>query len=449
MPELPEVECVRRKLYTPLINKTIESVDVLYPKFNNLKPIKNETILDIKRTGKYLIFCLSNYYLISHLRMEGKYFIKKEDELTKHDLVRFRFKDFNLIYNDTRKFGVFYLFNKSEDIYNIDPLNKVSKEPFTITKEELYSKLNNKSIFIKTALLDQSIISGLGNIYVDEVLFMSHINPYRPSSDISIEECDEIIKNSITVLNNSILKGGSTIKSFSSLDGEIGHFQNDLLCHNKEFERCPNCNGFIIKNKCNGRGTYYCPSCQPLYNRTLYAITGGFSSGKSTALNIISKLGYKTFSLDDIYKVLIENDLTLKRELKKAFNVTAKSELKEFVFKNPDSIKELNNITHKYIFKELFRLIDESKKEKVFVEVPLLFESKLNKCFKKTICIKESDSIRDLLLKNKGFSIDDYSIRMKNQLDTKTKSELSDYIVYNNNALTDLESAIKELLKKL
>ena len=167
MPELPEVETVRLGLLPYLKNKTIKYVEVLYPKHSHLSEIKNQKILDIKRKGKYLIFCLEDYYLISHLRMEGKYFINESiDSLKKHDLVKFYLDDDILIYNDVRRFGVFYLLNKDSDIYNIYPLNKVGSEPFDIKDEELLKKLEGRKDKIKTALLDQSVISFFKSISI-------------------------------------------------------------------------------------------------------------------------------------------------------------------------------------------------------------------------------------------------------------------------------------------
>ena len=168
MPELPEVETVKRRLSLSLIDKEIIDIDVFYPSYSSLKQINNEKILDIKRKGKYLIFVLSNHFIVSHLRMEGKYHIKEEKDLSKHDLVRFNFKNFYLFYNDVRKFGTFNCFNKDIDIYNEYPLKDVGPEPFDVDGRYLYQKLTIKNEPIKAALLDQHIISGLGNIYVYE-----------------------------------------------------------------------------------------------------------------------------------------------------------------------------------------------------------------------------------------------------------------------------------------
>ena len=146
MPELPEVETVKNRLIPYLRNKTIKEVIVYYNKHEELIKIKNQKINDIKRKGKFLIFCLDDFYMISHLRMEGKYYITESYDIKKHDLVKFVFDDFNLIYNDVRKFGVFYLIDKNTNPYSVEPLINVGDEPFDITKEELYQKLKTKKV---------------------------------------------------------------------------------------------------------------------------------------------------------------------------------------------------------------------------------------------------------------------------------------------------------------
>jgi len=180
MPELPEVETVKNGLIKKVKNKKITKCNILYegiiayPKKEEfIKNIKNQTINDIKRRGKFLMFVLDDYYLISHLRMEGKYFIKNhEEELNKHDHVVFTLDTGEeLRYNDTRKFGKMHLVKKDE--LEKTPIIKLGLEPWdeSLTTEYLKNKLNKKKA-IKTLLLDQSIITGIGNIYADEILFL-------------------------------------------------------------------------------------------------------------------------------------------------------------------------------------------------------------------------------------------------------------------------------------
>lgn len=269
MPELPEVETVKEVLKKELLNKKILDVIVNYPKMieqisveDFIKNLKNQVIIDIKRRGKWLLFELNDYFLLSHLRMEGKYYIKNfDDEVTRHQHVIFRFKDFELRYNDTRKFGRMYLLKK-DNIYNYKPLSELGYEPWDVNLniEYLKSKYKNKKNPIKTVLLDQSIIVGIGNIYDDEILFLSKINPYKKASDLTDIELSSIINNTKVVLEKAIKLGGTTIKSYTSSEGVHGRFQNELLVHTKK--ECPICHNKLNIEKINGRSTYYCANCQ-------------------------------------------------------------------------------------------------------------------------------------------------------------------------------------------
>jgi len=264
MPELPEVRTVAKVLKNNLINKKITNVKIIYPKMIeegslDFNLLIGKTLNDINTKGKYLIFKFDDLYLVSHLRMEGKYFIKKlDDKIEKHEHIIFEFNDLSVRYHDTRKFGRMILV---KDLNDYKSLNKVGKEPFNITKEELKNNLKSK-LPIKELLLDQSIMAGLGNIYVNEVLFASNINPLKEGKDITLDECKSIIDNSVNILNKAIKYGGTTIKSYTSSLGVTGKYQDYLMVHKKEGEKCKICNTPIINIKVGGRSTYYCPKCQ-------------------------------------------------------------------------------------------------------------------------------------------------------------------------------------------
>lgn len=272
MPELPEVETVKESLRRRVLNKTINSVDVYWDKTISgisvkdfKRALKNQTIREIKRRGKWLIFLLDDYALLSHLRMEGKYFLKDSlEEKCKHEHVIFKFTSGDsLRYNDTRKFGKMHI--ASIDNWQDYPaLSKLGLEPWDDKLDKLYLKkaFEKKTIAIKTALLDQSIITGIGNIYADEILFLSKISPFRKARELTTLELSKIIINTRLVLEKAISEGGTTIRSYTSEEGVSGLFQNDLHVHTKAGEACPVCKTEIIKTKVGGRGTYYCPQCQ-------------------------------------------------------------------------------------------------------------------------------------------------------------------------------------------
>ena len=272
MPELPEVETVKETLKKQILNKTILSVNVYYDKIvetSNLEQFKQniigQSITDIKRRGKWLMFELNDYYLLSHLRMEGKYFIKKRGEsISKHEHVSFIIDDDReLRYQDTRKFGRMHLIEK-ELLLSTKPFNELGLEPWDekLTVSYLKDKYKNKKLPIKTVILDQSIVVGIGNIYADEILFLSKINPLQGSNQLSEQQLLSIIDNTKQVLEKAIELGGTTIRSYTSSEGVHGRFQHSLSVHGREGCMCPVCESIVVKIKVGGRGTYFCPSCQ-------------------------------------------------------------------------------------------------------------------------------------------------------------------------------------------
>ena len=271
MPEIAEVETVRNTLKSMILNKKIVDVNIIYPKIieSNISDFKNILIgrkfVDIDRIGKWLMFDLNDYYLLSHLRMEGKYFVKKStDEIIKHEHIIISFDDgTDLRYHDTRKFGRMNLVKKS-DIDKVEAIKKQGIEANSnkLTKEYLYDKIHKKNKPIKSLLLDQTIISGLGNIYANEVMFDARINPNKLGKDISLKGCDLIVKASKKIIDAAIKDGGTTIKSYTSSLGVTGRFQQHLMVHKREGEECKVCGTLIENIKIGGRSTYFCPKCQ-------------------------------------------------------------------------------------------------------------------------------------------------------------------------------------------
>ena len=272
MPEKPEVITVANNLKKLILGKTITGCNIYwdniiaYPVSDEFKrKIIGQKIESINTRGKWIVINLSFDSLLVHLRMEGKFMFRtKGDKIGFHEHVEFILDDeVSFRFHDVRKFGKMYLLPK-DSLYDVKPLNELGYEYYddNLTKEYLYENIHKKRLPIKTVLLDQSIIAGIGNIYDDEILFMSSINPLRKSCDVTIDECEEIIKNTKIVLEKAIKLGGTTIKSFTSSEGVHGLFQNELLVHGKVGKTCPNCSNSIIKIRVGGRGTYYCDNCQ-------------------------------------------------------------------------------------------------------------------------------------------------------------------------------------------
>ncbi|ADU31455.1 DNA-formamidopyrimidine glycosylase [Evansella cellulosilytica] len=277
MPELPEVETVKRTLKKLILNETIKDVRVSWPKIIKepddidefrLKLI-GQTFHDIKRRGKFLVFLLDDYALISHLRMEGRYGIFSEDEEPdKHTHVRFILEsNKELRYRDVRKFGTMHLFPKGEE-YNHLPLIQLGVEPFSneFTPERLYHLLNKTTRNIKATLLDQTYVVGLGNIYVDEALFRANIHPEVASNELNTNDVKKLHKSIVDTLEEAVNMGGSSIKTYVNGQGEMGMFQQTLYVYGRKGMECKVCGDEIVKNVVSGRGTHTCPSCQKVRN---------------------------------------------------------------------------------------------------------------------------------------------------------------------------------------
>lgn len=275
MPELPEVTTIINVLKkTTLIGKEIKSVDVLISKViknANVNKFKQffvgEKFIDIQRIGKYIIYKLTHdKVFVAHLRMEGKFFYTKSKNITntKHLMCKFNLaNNYSLAYYDSRMFGTFtiyigkdYLKSKEISKVAIDPLNKDFVGQF------LFEKIQKINRPIKTVLLDQSIVSGIGNIYADEILFKCKIHPLTKAKFLTLDNCNLIAKHAKAVLLDAIKHKGTTIFSYKFDKNHSGEYQLYLQVHQRKGLPCKKCKTKIEKIKVNGRGTYFCPNCQ-------------------------------------------------------------------------------------------------------------------------------------------------------------------------------------------
>ncbi len=271
MPEIAEVRVVRDVLRKQIIGKRITDIKVFYSgiiegstlQFQN--KLQNMIFTDVKSYGKWLIFELGDISFLSHLRMEGKYFyVPSNVPYKKHEHVVFVLDNgMDLRYEDVRKFGKMELV-RTLDVENAPSIRKLGPEPSSekLTPLYLQSKLYNKKLPIKTMLLDQTVINGLGNIYVNEVLYASKIHPLRDSGSISLKEADEIIQNSRRITEKAYEMGGTTIKSYTSSLGVIGQYQNELKVQSRENKPCFECGTLIERIQIGGRSSFFCPKCQ-------------------------------------------------------------------------------------------------------------------------------------------------------------------------------------------
>ncbi len=272
MPELPEVETVRRVLKELVMDKKIESVEVLCEKMLKNSTVSefeqkliNQQIVDIRRLGKYLFIDTDDYTLISHLRMEGKYnYYPEPMEITKHDYIIFRFTDATeLRYNDTRKFGTMEIVDRGKE-RSLKSVSKLGLEPYDADLNVSYfkEKIKGRKSSIKQILLDQTIITGFGNIYVDETLFQACIHPLTPVTELTDQQISDILNEGKKIINAAINAGGTTVKSFTVTKNVTGKFQYSLNVYGRKGEECYRCGTRLKKIKVGGRGTHYCPQCQ-------------------------------------------------------------------------------------------------------------------------------------------------------------------------------------------
>lgn len=275
MPELPEVETVRRGLTRLVQGATIAHVEVRYPKMVTpdadvfTAELISRKIERIDRRGKYLLFRFSgDLTMVSHLRMEGKYDVQPEGSLvSKHTHVIFHLTDNReLRYTDTRKFGRMQLVPTGEETTLAPSLGKLGPEPTaeTLTLAYMVKIFGKSHKVVKPFLLDQTRIAGLGNIYADEVLWLSKINPLTPVDTLTPSQLSELRQNIIDEMALAIGGHGTTVHSFSTAFGEAGQFQNQLHVYGREGEPCERCGTELVKIKVAQRGTHFCPHCQPL-----------------------------------------------------------------------------------------------------------------------------------------------------------------------------------------
>ena len=286
MPELPEVEIVRQSLDKKIRQKKVKKVIIrnknLRIKLSNSfkKSLENKKICKVSRFSKYLIINLSNdEFCIIHLGMSGTIHLiddKNKKKLTnlsfynspllpqKHNHIEIIFDKFKIIYNDPRRFGFLQMIKNRVDLKK--RFEHLGPEPFDKKFNLNFFKkfIKDKKRKIKDLLIDQKFVSGIGNIYANEILFDSKINPNKKIKLLKINECNRIILNSKKVLLKAIKKGGSSIKDFKDAEGSKGSFQDSFKVYQRDGLKCKeiNCKGIILKKKISKRSTFFCNICQ-------------------------------------------------------------------------------------------------------------------------------------------------------------------------------------------
>jgi formamidopyrimidine-DNA glycosylase len=286
MPELPEVEIIKQSLAKKIEKKKIKKIII---KNRNLRfkiPLKFEELLQNKivkkvtRFSKYIILNFSDgSFCLIHLGMSGTIHLIKKNNFNKftntsfynspnlpkkHNHVEIQFQDLKIIYNDPRRFGFFKFIENKKELIN--RFNHLGPEPFfkIFDLKYILKYFLDKKKDIKSFLLDQKFVSGIGNIYANEILFLSKINPTTLAMKLSKEDCKKIIFFSKSVLNKAIKKGGSSIRDFKNTSGESGNFQKEFKVYQREDLNClrNKCVGKIKKILISNRATFFCNICQ-------------------------------------------------------------------------------------------------------------------------------------------------------------------------------------------
>ncbi len=271
MPELPEVETTIRYLKSKVKGKKIISINRSQKKlrknlnFKDLEQISQKKIISVERFAKYIIIGLENdNYIIIHLGMSGrlKFYLNENYKKEKHDHVVLQFNEFKIIFNDPRRFGMFFRLKDSKEVkfffnnYGTDLLiNKVNLN-------KIYNMLIKKKISLKQALLDQSLIVGIGNIYANEALFHSRLNPQRLTHTLKKAEISKLLSSCKFVLKLSLKNGGSSINDYKSPDGTLGSFQSLFKVYQKKHVIYKKKTYRIKKIIQNGRSTFFSPALQ-------------------------------------------------------------------------------------------------------------------------------------------------------------------------------------------
>ncbi|GAB2023122.1 DNA-formamidopyrimidine glycosylase [Pseudolactococcus yaeyamensis] len=274
MPELPEVETVRRDLNKLVRGQKITALRIIYTRMikSDLTEFKtyliNQTIHEVNRRGKYLLFDLGEQTMVSHLRMEGKWLSYPSNDMPDNKHFHGFFDLSNgqtLVYQDVRKFGTMELV-KTAELADFFSRKKIGPEPTEtdFDLKTLQHQLSGSQKKIKPYLLDQSLVAGLGNIYVDEVLWLAKIHPSEISRHLSPKKVAELRRSVIYILAEGVKHGGSTIRSYKNALGLDGTMQNYLQVYGKTGQPCARCGTPIKKYKLAGRGTHFCPKCQKL-----------------------------------------------------------------------------------------------------------------------------------------------------------------------------------------
>ena len=458
MPELPEVETVSRILSPLLGGKKILSITALREKnienpFSDFSSgLVGKTFESVGRRAKFLIFKMrEGGYILSHLRMEGRYFYEQEGTPSrKHDILYYHLDNgFRLAYCDTRKFGRIAYYPDETSLKNA--LAKLGPEPFDFSPADFFKTLSAIKKPIKEAIMDQTVIAGVGNIYADESLYRAQVNPLTKACLLSEKECTSLLKAIQAILKEAIDLGGSTIKSYHPKEGVSGNMQTQLLAYGKDGSSCPRCGTKFKRITLNGRGTTHCPLCQrEKGERFVVGVLGPIHSGKSTVSSFLAKKGYLLFDADKEAKKLYGLK-SVQSKIAKLFPSCLKEDgsidfsiIREEIAQSAEKKRALNKIIFPLVKQKARKFILKSpQNSNIVLDVPLLFEANMGELCSLTALVLASPELQRKRLLDEGRDADNL-LSLNQDYPIEKARKLASLIIENNGSI----SALKEEIDK-
>ena len=256
MPELPEVETLSRQLHKKIYGRKILATEVYDDKLAGVRSLKGRIVKAIERRGKTVVIILNDgNSVFIHLRMTGRLFWQEDAARPKHSRWRMTFADGNVFLIDPRRFATIKILRKAES----DPGKDIMKE---FDLKAFLKNHGSRRIKVKSVIMDQRAVAGIGNIYACEILHRTGIHPERVAATLTKDDWEKIFRQAKVVLKTAIKKRGTSISDWRDLYGRKGKNQNELKAYGREGKRCSICDGIICRIKQGGRSTFYCPDCQ-------------------------------------------------------------------------------------------------------------------------------------------------------------------------------------------
>jgi DNA-formamidopyrimidine glycosylase/dephospho-CoA kinase len=468
MPELPEVETVVRVLRHHLIGAIIDDVTVRHvPMFKGTitdfkKHFLHQSITDIGRLGKFILLHFEHgMTLVSHLRMEGKYKINDASvPPSRYAHVSFHLTDGRRIdYEDVRKFGTFEWI-ETRDLRRLKSLSALGIEPALVTDvASIHKAFHRSSRPIKSLLLDQTILLGLGNIYADETLFASKIHPLTRGCDLTYDATALMIQHAVIILNQAIEAGGTRIRSYSSGQAIDGQFVLNIRVYQQDGRPCQRCHHRIAKIVVAGRGTHYCPSCQhdPRFPYII-GVTGGMASGKSTLLRVADTMNIPTYRADSIIHDLYKKK-TIQKTLQSLIDphlfkhgILQRDRLLDVLVSHPKLRKKLEDFMHPLVLHALQKKIHKHRGV-VVVEIPLLFQSGADAWIDTIIGISVPQAIQHVRIQARHPHQTEAYLALAETNDWASYRSMVQHILVNDQSLakfeTDCANVLQTIIKAL